>query len=71
MLNKKRVGCAVILAKNNSNVVGIVSERDLISNYKRVLDYHNIKISQIMIKDVISCNSRINLKRVNDNDDKI
>jgi len=53
-LSEKKIGCMPVLDKNKS-VVGIVSERDLSQFIYKERFNLNISISQIMSKNLITC----------------
>ena len=64
LLNKNSVGCLVVLSEKNSSPAGIVSERDLIRNYSKIINNQDIKVSQIMTKKIISCNLKTTSKEL-------
>jgi len=53
-LSEKKIGCMPVLDKNKS-VIGIVSERDLSQFIYKERFNLNISISQIMSKNLITC----------------
>ena len=53
ILNKNKVGCAVVTSLNSNYPIGIVSERDLIRNYKKISNDNNTKVEDVMTKDII------------------
>ena len=55
-LNKNKVGCVVITSLKSNYPVGIVSERDLVRNYKIILNNNTIKVKDVMTKKLIFCN---------------
>ena len=54
LLNKNKIGCVVVVS-DNDYPVGIVSERDLIRKYDKILNSDDIQISDIMTKPLITC----------------
>ena len=54
LLNKNKIGCVVVVS-DNDYPVGIVSERDLIRKYDKILNSNEIQISDIMTKPLITC----------------
>ena len=63
-LNKYKVGCVVVLSSNTNYPVGIVSERDLVRNYKIILNNNTIKVKDIMTKNIIFCNKNTSSKEL-------
>ena len=63
-LNKSKVGCVVVTSLKCNHPVGIVSERDLVRNYKIILNNNNIKIKDIMKKNIIFCNKNSSSKEL-------
>ena len=63
-LNKNKVGCVVVTSLQSNYPVGIVSERDLVRNYKIILNNNNIKIKDIMKKNIIFCNKNSSSKEL-------
>jgi len=53
-LDEKKIGCMPVLDKNK-NVIGIISERDLSQFIYKERFNLSISISQIMSKDLITC----------------
>ena len=64
LLNINRVGCVVVMSKSLNNPIGIVSERDIIRNYEKIIDNPSLKVSEIMTKKIISCNSNASSKEL-------
>ena len=64
ILNKNKVGCVVVTSLQSNYPVGIVSERDLVRNYKIILNNNNIKIKDIMKKNIIFCNKNSSSKEL-------
>ena len=62
-LNKNKVGCILVTSLKSNYPVGIVSERDLVRNYKIILN-NNIKIKDIMKKNIIFCNKNSSSKEL-------
>ena len=54
-LNKNSIGCVVVISEEKKNLVGIISERDLIRNHKKIFKKNNVKVSDVMTKKIISC----------------
>ena len=63
-LNKNKVGCVVVTALRSNYPVGIVSERDLVRNYKIILSNNNIKVKDVMTKNIIFCNKSTTSKEL-------
>ena len=63
-LNKNKVGCVVVLSSNANYPVGIVSERDLVRNYKIILNNNTIKVKDVMTKNIIFCNKNTSSKEL-------
>ena len=63
-LNKNKVGCVVVTSLESNYPVGIVSERDLVRNYKMILNNNTIKIKDVMTKNIIFCNKNSSSKEL-------
>ena len=63
-LNKNKVGCVVVTSLKSNYPVGIVSERDLVRNYKMILNNNTIKIKDVMTKNIIFCNKNSSSKEL-------
>ena len=63
-LNKNKVGCVVVTSLQSNYPVGIVSERDLVRNYKIILNNITIKIKDVMTKNIIICNQHSSSKEL-------
>ena len=63
-LNKNKVGCVVVTSLQSNYPVGIVSERDLVRNYKIILNNKSIKIKDVMTKNIIFCNKNSSSKEL-------
>ena len=63
-LNKNKVGCVVVTSLKSNYPVGIVSERDLVRNYKIILNNRSIKIKDVMTKNIIFCNKNSSSKEL-------
>ena len=68
-LNKNKVGCVVVTSLKVTSLksaypVGIVSERDLVRNYKIILNNNTIKIKDVMTKNIIFCNKNSSSKEL-------
>ena len=64
ILNKNKVGCVVVTSVNSSYPVGIVSERDLVRNYEKILNDNTIKVIDVMTKNIIFCNKNTSSKEL-------
>ena len=64
LLNFNSVGCLVVLSKEISTPIGMVSERDLIRNYNNIINNRYKKVSQIMTKKIISCSLKTTSKEL-------
>ena len=64
LLNEKKVGCIVVISGSSDKLKGIVSERDLIRNYKKINQYKNTKVYEIMTKKIISCTRNTTSKQL-------
>ena len=56
ILNKNKVGCIVVTSFESDYPVGIVSERDLVRNYDKIINDNEFKVRDIMTKNIIFCN---------------
>ena len=56
ILNKNKVGCIVVTSFESDYPVGIVSERDLVRNYDKIINDNEFKVSDVMTKNIIFCN---------------
>ena len=63
-LNKNKVGCVVVTSLHSNYPVGIVSERDLVRNYKIILNNNIIKVKDVMTKNIIFCNKNSSAKEL-------
>ena len=63
-LNKNKVGCVVVTSLKSNYPVGIVSERDLVRNYKIILNNNTIKVKDVMTKTLIFCNKYTSSKEL-------
>ena len=63
-LNKNKVGCVVVTSMNSNYPVGIVSERDLVRNYEKILNDNTIKVRDVMTKNIIFCNKNTSSKEL-------
>ena len=64
ILKKNRVGCAVVISDKLDYPVGIISERDLIRNYNKIINEKNVKVREVMTKKIISCNKNASSKEL-------
>ena len=63
-LNKNKVGCVVVISSNTNYPVGIILERDLVRNYKIILNSNIIKVKDVMTKNIIFCNKNTSSKEL-------
>ncbi len=63
-LNKNKVGCVVVTSLKSKYPVGIVSERDLVRNYDKILNNKYIKVKDVMTKNIIFCNKNTSSKQL-------
>ena len=63
-LNKNKVGCVIVTSVNSKYPVGIVSERDLVRNYYKVLYNKYSKVRDVMTKNIIFCNKNTSSKKL-------
>ena len=63
-LNKNKVGCVVVTSLQSNYPVGIVSERDLVRNYKIILNNNTVKVKDVMTKKIIFCNKNSSSKEL-------
>ena len=63
-LNKNKVGCVVVTSLQSNYPVGIVSERDLVRNFKDILNNNTIKVKDVMTKNIIFCNKNTSSKEL-------
>ena len=63
-LNKNKVGCVVVTSLQSNYPVGIISERDLIRNYKTIFNNNTVKIKDVMTKNIIFCNKNSSSKEL-------
>ena len=63
-LNKNKVGCVVVTSLKSNYPVGIVSERDLVRNYKIILNNNITKVKDVMTKNIIFCNKNSSSKEL-------
>ncbi len=64
ILNKNKVGCVVVTSMNSNYPVGIVSERDLVRNYEKILNDNTTKVKEVMTKNIIFCNKNTSSKEL-------
>ena len=64
LLNLNKIGCVAVVKKNNSIIVGIISERDIIRNYEKISKNKNIIVSEIMTHRVLSCTTKTSSKDI-------
>lgn len=55
ILNKNKVGCVVVTSFKSDYPVGIVSERDLVRNYDKIIKNNKFKVRDAMTKNIIFC----------------
>ena len=63
-LNKNKVGCVIVTSFNSNYPVGIVSERDLVRNYDKILNNKYSKVRDVMTKNIIFCNKNTSSKEL-------
>ena len=63
-LNKNKVGCVVVISSNTNYPVDIILERDLVRNYKIILNNNIIKVKDVMTKNIIFCNKNTSSKEL-------
>ena len=63
-LNKNKVGCVVVTSLQSNYPVGVVSERDLVRNFKVILNNNTIKVKDVMTKNIIFCNKNTSSKEL-------
>ena len=63
-LNKNKVGCVIVTSLKSHYPVGIVSERDLVRNFKDILNNNTIKVKDVMTKNIIFCNKNTSSKEL-------
>ena len=63
-LNKNKVGCVIVTPSTSSFPVGIVSERDLVRNYDKILNNKYTKVRDVMTKNIIFCNKNTSSKEL-------
>ena len=63
-LNKNKVGCVIVTSSRSNYPVGIVSERDLVRNYDKILNNKYSKVNDVMTKNIIFCNKNTSSKEL-------
>ncbi len=63
-LNKNKVGCVIVTSSRSNYPVGIVSERDLVRNYDKILNNKYTKVRDVMTKNIIFCNKNTSSKEL-------
>ena len=63
-LNKNKVGCVVVTSSKSNYPVGIVSERDLVRNYDKIISNNIIKVREVMTKNIVFCNKNTSSKEL-------
>ena len=63
-LNINKVGCIVVTSSKSNYSVGIVSERDLVRNYNKILNNKYSKVRDVMTKNIIFCNKNTSSKEL-------
>ena len=53
-----------MLSSNTNYPVGIITERDLVRNYKIILNNNIIKVKDVMTKNIIFCNKNTTSKEL-------
>ena len=55
ILKNHNIGCLVVLDTDTNSPIGIVSERDLVKNFKEILNREISLVKDIMTSNIISC----------------
>ena len=55
ILKNHNIGCLVVIDTDANNPVGIVSERDLVKNFQKILNREIVLVKDIMTSNIISC----------------
>ena len=55
ILKNHNIGCLVVLDTDANYPVGIVSERDLVKNFQKILNREIVLVKDIMTSNIISC----------------
>ena len=63
-LNKNKVGSIIVTSSRANYPVGIVSERDLVRNYDKILNNKYSKVNDVMTKNIIFCNKNTSSKEL-------
>ena len=63
-LNKNKVGSVIVTSSRANYPVGIVSERDLVRNYDKILNNKYTKVRDVMTKNIIFCNKNTSSKEL-------
>ena len=63
-LNKNKVGCVIVTSFNSNYPVGIVSERDLVRNFDKILNNKYSKVRDVMTKNIIFCDKNTSSKQL-------
>ena len=63
-LNKNKVGSVIVTSSRANYPVGIVSERDLVRNYDKILNNKYSKVNDVMTKNIIFCNKNTSSKEL-------
>ena len=63
-LNKNKVGCVIVTSLRSNYPVGIVSERDLVRNYDKILNNKYSKVRDVMTKNIVFCNKNTSSKEL-------
>ena len=61
-LNKNKVGSVIVTSSRANYPVGIVSERDLVRNYDKILNNKYSKVRDVMTTNIIFCNKNTSSK---------
>ena len=64
ILNKNKVGCVVVTSFKSDYPVGIVSERDLVRNYDKIINDNKFKVRDVMTKNIIFCNKNTSSQKL-------
>ena len=55
LLKKHNIGCLIVTDNSSSKPVGIVSERDLVKYFKKIINKEVLIVKNIMTSNIISC----------------
>ena len=64
LLNHNSVGCVIVLSNTNGKLVGIISERDIIRNFSKIIENPDLTVSKVTTSNVITCSSDTSSKEL-------